>query len=169
MLPTSRVKRDAAAVGRDVDLLVDVGAVEQQRVEAVLALDRVAAVARVPDERVVAGAEQRRVVAAAADDDVVAVAAEQHVVAVAAGDVSLPAPPSTVSWISAARPLPAVKVSSPPLALSDEVLGGADVEGERGRGDAVEADARAVGGDGEGLGAVAAVDLDGVDAVAALD
>ena len=47
----------APAVGRDVDLLVDVGAVEQQRVVAVLALDRVAAVAGVPHERVVAGAE----------------------------------------------------------------------------------------------------------------
>ena len=83
--------------------------------------------------------------------------------------VSLPAPPSSVSWMSAARPLPAVMMSSPPLALSDEVLGGADVEAE-GRGvDAVEAHARAVGRDGEGLGAVAAVDLGGVDAVAALD
>ena len=39
---------------------------------------------------------------------------------------------------------------------------------ERGGGDAVEADPGAVGGDGEGLGAVAAVDLDGVDAGAAL-
>ena len=48
--------------------------------------------------------------------------------------VSLPAPPSTVSWISGARPLPAVNVSSPPLALSDEVLAGADVDEERGRG-----------------------------------
>ena len=56
------------AVGRDVDFLVDVGAVEHQRVVAGLALDGVAAVARVPDERVVAGAEQRRIVAGAADD-----------------------------------------------------------------------------------------------------
>ena len=46
------------AIGRDVDVLVDVGAVEHERVEAVLALDHVAAVARVPDERVVAGAEE---------------------------------------------------------------------------------------------------------------
>ena len=56
------------AVGRNVDLLVDVGAVERERVEPRLALDDVAAVARIPDERVVAGAEQRGVVAAAADD-----------------------------------------------------------------------------------------------------
>ena len=86
MLATSRVNRTRRAVGRDVDVLVDVGAVEQHRVGAGLALDDVAAVARVPDERVVAGAQQRHVVAAAAGDQVVAVAAEQHVVAVAAGD-----------------------------------------------------------------------------------
>ena len=76
----------ARAVGGDVDVLVDVGAVEQHRVGAGLALDDVAAVARVPDERVVAGAQQRHVVAAAADDDVVAVAADEDVGAVAAGD-----------------------------------------------------------------------------------
>ena len=64
MLATSRVNADAAAVGRDVDLLGDVGAVEQHRVGAGLALDGVAAVAGVPDERVVAGAQQGRVVAA---------------------------------------------------------------------------------------------------------
>ena len=42
--------------------------------------------------------------------------------------VSLPAPPSTVSWIRAARLPVAENVSSPPLVLSDEVLGGADVD-----------------------------------------
>ena len=84
MLATSRVNRTPAAVGRDVDLLGDVGAVEEHRVVAGLALDGVAAVAGVPDERVVAGAQQRHVVAAAADDQVVAVAADQDVVAVAA-------------------------------------------------------------------------------------
>ena len=72
MLATSRVQPGVPAVGRDVDLLVDVGAVEQQRVDARLAVDRVAAVAGVPDERVVAGTEQGHVVAAAADDEVVA-------------------------------------------------------------------------------------------------
>ena len=60
MLATSRKKPHPAAVGRDVDVLVDVGADEQQRVGAVLALDGVAAVARVPRERVVAGAEEGR-------------------------------------------------------------------------------------------------------------
>ena len=86
MLPTSRVNRSAAAVGREVDVLVDVGAVEEHRVDAALALDGVAAVAGVPDEGVVAGAHEGHVVAAAAVDDVVAVAADQDVVAVAAGD-----------------------------------------------------------------------------------
>ena len=66
-LATSREKRSALAVGRDVDVLGDVGAVELQRVGAGLALDDVAAVARVPDERVVAGAEEGNVVAVAAD------------------------------------------------------------------------------------------------------
>ena len=56
---------DAPAVGRDVDVLVDVRAVEQHRVGAVLALDDVAAVARIPLERVVAGAQERGVVALA--------------------------------------------------------------------------------------------------------
>ena len=76
----------AAAVRGDLDLLVDVRAVELQRVVAGLAFDRVAAVARVPHEGIVAGAEERYVVAAAAVDEVVAVAANQGVVAVAAGD-----------------------------------------------------------------------------------
>ena len=82
MLATSRVNRARAAVGRDVDVLVDVGAVEQHRVGAVLAFDDVAAVAGIPLEHVVAGAQQRDVVAPAAVDEVVAVAADQRVVAV---------------------------------------------------------------------------------------
>ena len=68
------------AVGRDVDVLVDVGAVEHEGVGARLAVDRVAAVARIPDERVVAGTEQGQVVAAPADDEVVALAAGDLVV-----------------------------------------------------------------------------------------
>ena len=78
-LATSRRKSTRAAVGQDVDVLADVGAVEEQRVGAVLALDRVVAVARIPDEGVVAGAQQRDVVALVAVDEVVAVAAEQRV------------------------------------------------------------------------------------------
>ena len=62
----------------------------------------------------------------------------------------------------------AEKLSLPPLALSDEVLAGADVDAERRGVEAVEPDARAVGGGGEHLRAAAAVDLDRVGAGAAL-
>ncbi len=67
------------AVGGDVDVLGGVGAEEQHRVGAVLALERVVAVAGVPPEHVVAGAHQGDVVAVVAEDVVVAVAAEEHV------------------------------------------------------------------------------------------
>src|SRR5262249_35254587 len=69
------------AVRRDVDLLVEIGAVEQEGVEAGPTLDRVAAVARVPDERVIARTQQRHVVAGAAVDEIVALAADQRVLA----------------------------------------------------------------------------------------
>ena len=74
----------ARAVGGDVDVLADVGAVEVQDVVAALALDGVAAVARIPLEAVVAGAQQGGVGADVAVDEVVAGAAEQRVGAVAA-------------------------------------------------------------------------------------
>src|SRR5262249_49147313 len=79
-------KSDPVAVGRDIDVFGDVGAVEQQRVAAGSAFNDVAAVARVPDERTLAGAQRREIVPAAADDQVVAGAAEQLVVAVTAPD-----------------------------------------------------------------------------------
>ena len=84
----------APAVGRDVDVLGDVGAVEVEPVQAVLALDGVVAVARIPLEDVVAGAEESDVVARAAVDDIVTAAtvkrvgagqSEQDVSAVVAG------------------------------------------------------------------------------------
>ena len=77
-------EQHAPAVGRDVDVLADVGAEEEHRVGAVLALDRVVAVARIPLEHVVAGAQEGDVVAVVAEDEVVAVAAEEHVGALAA-------------------------------------------------------------------------------------
>ena len=76
------------AVGRGLDLLAGVGAVEGQRVGAGLAVDGVRAVARVPLERVVAGAHLCGVGADVAVDAVVAGAAEQ---------VSAPSPPRSVS------------------------------------------------------------------------
>ena len=82
--------------------------------------------------------------------------------------VSLPAPPSTVTLIRAARLPVALKLSSPPFALTTRfslvpmsMLNGAGIE-------PVEAHARTVGGSGEDLRAVAAVDLDGIGAVTAL-
>src|SRR5262249_51818384 len=68
-----------SAVGRDVNLLGDSGAVELHRVEAVLALDDVVVVARVPDKGIVSGAHGGEVVAVAAVDEVVALAAEEVV------------------------------------------------------------------------------------------
>src|SRR5215207_9777600 len=76
----------ALTIGRDVDVLAYIGAVEHQRVGAGLALDRVAAVARIPDEAVVTGAQQRHVVATPTGNCVVTVTAEQHIVALAARD-----------------------------------------------------------------------------------
>ena len=81
---------------------------------------------------------------------------------------SSPEPPLMVRPIRAAR-LPLVLiVSLPPLAksTSSSVVPISSANGERI--DAVEGHARAVGGDGEGLGAVAADDLGVVAAVAAL-
>src|SRR5262249_56401157 len=52
--------------------------------------------------------------------------------------------------------------------VDDKLLGRPDIDAEGRRRDPVEPHARAVGGRGEDLRAVAAVDLDGVGAVAAL-
>ena len=157
-----------AVIGRDAHGLGDVGAVENQRIDAVLAFDDVAAVARVPYERVVAGAKQGCVVAPAAGDDVVAVAAEQRVVAVAAGDgvVAGAAVDGELDEVGEAVTGGDDIVAA--IGVDDEVFGGADVEEERSGADAVEAHARAVGRDREVLGAVAAVDLRRIGAVAAL-
>ena len=79
------------AIGRDVDILVDVDggkeqSVEEQRVHAIPAFDRVAAIARVPHEHVVTRTEVHRVVAVSAEHHVVVVAAEELVCTRAACD-----------------------------------------------------------------------------------
>ena len=117
---------------------------------------------------VVAGSEQGDVVALLAVDEVVAVAAEQEVDAVAAeervvaraavdgdGDQRGQVPGRGEAVVAA-------------VGVEDEVLGRADVDRERRRVEAIEADAGAVGRGGELLGAVAAVDLDRVGAPTAL-
>ncbi len=157
-----------AAVGGQVDVLVDAGAVELQGVVAVLALDHVAAVAGVPHEGVVPGAAGQHVAALAADEDVVAGAAGQPVVAVAAG-YRVVAVAAVHGDVDQRRQTVAGREGVvAPVHVDGQVLTGPDVDGEGGRADAVKADARAVGRDGEGFGRVAAVDLDGVAAVAAL-
>ena len=82
--------------------------------------------------------------------------------------VSLPVPPSTMVAMSVASPFDPVNESSPPFMRSDQGLARPDVDAERRGRDPIEADAGAVGRLRELLGAVAAVHLDGVDAVAAL-
>ncbi len=157
-----------AVVGRDADVLVDVGAVEYQRIGAVLAFDGVAAVARIPDEGVVAGAAEQRVVAAAAGDDVIAVAADQRVVAVAAGDGVVAVAAVDGEADQGCEAVAGGEDVVAAVHVKHEILGGADVERERRRAEAIETHAAAVGGEGKVFGAVAAVDLGGVDAVAAL-
>ena len=92
-VPRVAEEPQSVTVRRQVDRVRGCGAVEDHRVPAVLALDRVAAVARVPDERVVASAEGRTVAAPVSVDRVVAVAAEERFRARAAGDrvVAVPA------------------------------------------------------------------------------
>ena len=95
MLDTAEVHRHVAdiaeqagavAIRRDIDLLGDVGAVEQQRIGAVVAFDDVAAIARIPLERIVSGAKECSVTALIAVDEIVSVAADQDVIAGAAED-----------------------------------------------------------------------------------
>ncbi len=74
-----RTNRTRAAVRNNVDVLVDVGAEEEHRVEAVLALERVVAVAGIPLEDIVLGSHERTVVAVVAEEEVVAGTAEECV------------------------------------------------------------------------------------------
>ena len=138
------------AVGRDVDVLVDVGAVEQEGVVARLPVDRVAAVAGIPDERVVAGTEQGHIVPTPAEDKVVALAAGDLVVAVAAVDREVDLAglePGSVDGVVAGKPVDGERVE------------GALGAGERHlRRQSVDDYARAAAGDGDGVVAGRAVD-----------
>ena len=174
---SSSVHRDVAEVaeqshplpvGGDVDVLVAVAAVEQHRVGARLALDHVAAVARIPLHRVATGSQHRVIVALVAVDEVVVVAAEQDVGAVTADDrvvARTSVDGDTDECGQVPRRREAVNAT---VGVDDESFGGADVNGERRRGDAVEADTCAVGRRRELLGAITTVDLDGVASLTAL-
>jgi hypothetical protein len=161
-------EQGAPTVGRDREGLIPGAAVEEQGVGAVPALDRVAAVARIPLEYVVAGAEEGTVAALLAVGEIVVVAAEQKVGAVAAenGVVAGPAVHrhAKIQASQIARGAEGVVAA---VHVEDEVFGRADVDAERRGIDPIEAHAQTIGGDGEHLGAVIAVDLGGVDAVAA--
>ena len=137
----------ALAVRRHLEGLGDVRAVEQHRVGAVLALDGVVAVARIPLEHVVSRAKERGVAALVAVDEVVAVAADQPVVAVAAEDgvVAGAAVDGEVDQRSEVAGRREHIVAA--VHVEHEVLGGADVEEERRRADAIEPHARTVRGE----------------------
>ena len=68
------------AIRRNVDFLADIGAVEEERVETGLTLDRIVVVAGIPHEHVIAVAKKRHVVAVIAEDEVVALTTDQKVV-----------------------------------------------------------------------------------------
>src|SRR5262249_52631269 len=110
------------AVSRDADVLVQVRAVEQQRVRASLALHVITAVTRVPDEGVVACAQQRHVRAAHTDHRVVATAPKERIGAGTAGDhVVTPAPVDGYTKARIRSPCSGEDVISA-LAGDDEVL-----------------------------------------------
>ena len=123
----------ARTVGRDVDVLCDIGAVEVEPVQAVLALDHVAAVVRVPLEHIVARAEKSDIVARAAIEKIVtggtiervgAGKSKQDVCAVISGqNVALIAPKQ---FLDAAQ-----DVARGPAAA--KAGGQIDADGERGR------------------------------------
>src|SRR5436853_160025 len=70
-------------VGRKIDILIYVGAVEYQGVDSTLTFNGIAAIAWVPLDGVVARTGENGVVAAVAVDEVVARATDDYVVAVA--------------------------------------------------------------------------------------
>ena len=79
----------------------------------------------------------------------------------------MPAPPSTVTLISAARVAGGGKHVVAAAGPDNEVFGGAYIERERRRAEPIEPHAAAVRGDREHLGAVAGIDLGGVVTIAA--
>ena len=99
----ARSKRTRVPLAVAVKTSRAVAAVDLGGVGAVAALHEIGVVAGIPDHAVVAGLAEHLVVAVAAGQRVVAVAAEQQVGAAAADSVSLPAPPSMVSFATAGR------------------------------------------------------------------
>ena len=107
---------------------------------------------------------KREVVALLAIDEIVAVAAEESVGAVTAENrvvAGTAVDGHADEGGQIARGAEAVVAA---VHVEDEVFGRADVEAEGAGIEPVETHARAVGGDGEDLGAVAAIDLGGIGA-----
>ena len=133
---------DPAAVGRDVDLLGDVGAVEgsvsSPAWPSTVSLPSPGFQTNVssPAPRSAVSLPRPPVI------DVVAVAAEQTVVAVAAGDRVVARAAVDREADQRGQAVAGGDDVVAAVGVDDEVFGGADVEGERGGADAVEADPR---------------------------
>src|SRR5262245_12921701 len=147
-------KSDARAVGRDIDLLGDGGAVELHGVEAGLSLDDVVVVARVPDEGVVAGTHLGHVVTVPTIDEVVALAASQRIVAQTAVDDQID---------RAGRQAGGVDGVDPCLAIHSQLVLSRDAAGDVDDGlQAVYADAGRAAVDGDLIVRLRATDDDAV-------
>src|SRR5262249_20720547 len=152
----------------DRELLIDVSAIEDKGVETILALDRVAAVTRIPLENIITSAEAGDVIALLPVDEIVPITTEKKVVPVAPQN-SVVAGAAVDCYLDQGSQITrSAEAIVAAVHVEDEIFGRSDVDAERRRIDAVEAHARAVGGGGEGLGAIAAVDLGSVGAGAAL-
>ncbi len=177
LFDTVRVQDDVAQVageaqslpvGGEVEDLVAVRSVECHDVVPGLALDRITSVTRVPSKNVVASAQQSRIVALVAVNEVVAGAADQNVGTVAAQQRVVTGPAVHRDLNQGGQVPRACECIVAAVGIEDEVFGGADVEEERGGVDAVEPHPGAVGGHREVFVPVTPIDLDGIDAVAAL-
>ena len=133
-----------------------------------MTLDDVTAVAWIPLEHVVFAAEQSGVVSLLTVDEVVAGPAEQHVVAVAAQDRVVAGAAVDGDLDERCKVPGGREAVLATVGVEGQVLRRSDVDAERRRVDPVEPNTRAVGGGRELLGAIAAIDLRGVDARAAL-
>src|SRR5262249_40072817 len=134
-----------------------------------LPVDGVAPVAGIPLEGIVAVAHAGRVVALIAVDEVVVVAAQERVGAIAAEDgvvagAAVDGEINERGKIAGGRERVVAVIG-----VEHQMLGGADVEGERLGSEAVKLYVRPVGSDDERFVAAVAIDLRGVGAVAALE
>src|SRR5262249_32698018 len=117
----------------------------------------------------VSGAELGQIAAATAYDDVVSVAADQGVIPVATGDRVIARATVEGELDEAGQAVSSADHIVAAIGMEDQILGRAEVEGEGSRRKTIEAHPRAIGRDREGLGPIAAIDLGGIGADAALE